>query len=71
MASLGTLKLKALESTQFRQHTIKWEPPYHGERNSLQTGYCIICSAWVQVNTLPLPNQIDIGGPAVALNCPS
>ena len=27
-------------------------------------------TGWVLVKTHPLPNEIDIGGPAVALNCP-
>lgn len=28
------------------------------------------CGAYVQVNAKPMPNQIDIGGDAVALNHP-
>lgn len=28
------------------------------------------CRAWVLVDTRPLPNGIDLGGPAVAVGCP-
>lgn len=31
--------------------------------------YCKDCDMWVQCLDKPDPNQIDIGGPAVALNC--
>jgi hypothetical protein len=27
------------------------------------------CGKWIQVESNPAPNGIDIGGPAVALNC--
>ena len=30
---------------------------------------CRDCSEWVQCKTHPLPNEIDIGGTAVALSC--
>ena len=67
------LKREALKSTRARGHKIHWAPPYHGELRSLQTGTCTRahCSAWVQTDTRPQPNGIDIGGPAVALNCPA
>lgn len=31
---------------------------------------CQTCGAYVQVDSNPPPNGIDIGGNAVALNCP-
>ena len=31
--------------------------------------HCLKCNAWVQIETNPLPNSIDIGGSAVAINC--
>jgi hypothetical protein len=31
---------------------------------------CIDCGMEVYANTLPMPNEIDISGEAVALNCP-
>ena len=30
---------------------------------------CADCGKWVRVDTQPLPNDIEIGGPAVALDC--
>lgn len=30
---------------------------------------CMDCHAFMQVNTNPYPNEIDIGGSAVAINC--
>jgi hypothetical protein len=69
MASLDTLKSEAEEGATFRGHVMIWEKPYHGERNSLQTANCKHCPAWVQIDTKPMPNGIDIGGPAVAIDC--
>jgi hypothetical protein len=69
MRTLSELVIDAEEATTFRGHLINWQKPYHGERNSLMTGECIRCQAWVQVDTNPLPNGIDIGGPAVAVHC--
>jgi len=36
----------------------------HGAR-----AVCRHCTAWVQVETHPAPNSIDIGGPAIAEEC--
>lgn len=66
---LKKLQKEALISTNFRGHSIKWDTPYHGESKSIRLGTCKVCGAWVQINTKPLPNGVDIGGPAVALNC--
>ena len=30
---------------------------------------CLICRKGVEVNANPMPNEIDIGGEAVAVNC--
>ncbi len=57
---IETLKKRAQSSTSFRGHKMKWN-------NGL--GTCKHCGAWVQLNIKPLPNDIDIGGPAVAINC--
>lgn len=32
---------------------------------------CTVCGAWVQLDTAPTANGIDMGGPALALECPS
>jgi len=69
MSGLIELERQAVEACEFRGHTIgKWVV-YHGESKSLANNECLICGAWVQCNTKPAPNDIDIGGPAVALTC--
>ena len=61
------LKKQALESTAFRGHQMarwqRWTPFNY-------TACCVACPAEVQVLSNPAPNDIDIGGEAVALNCP-
>lgn len=67
--SLNTLRKRALQSTAFRGHVIKWIAPWHSESKSIQYGICVNCQMEVHINTNPLPNAIDIGGEAVALDC--
>ena len=69
MSSLDKKRGEATLQATFRGHTIKWCNPHHGEGNSIQDGYCVECGAWVQVCTNPPANSVDIGGPAVAVNC--
>ena len=68
---LRELRRHVLPATDFRGHKIKWASPFHSEAQSLQHGNCEDCPAWVQLNTRPLPNEVYIGGPAVALSCPA
>jgi len=70
MRNLSELRTEAEESTGFRQHPeLNWSAPWHGERASIQHGSCDTCGLEVQICTNPMPNGIDIGGEAVALNC--
>lgn len=70
MTNIHTLKKQAQKATARRGHRMRWIPAIsHGERRELQTGACIRCDATVHLNTRPLPNEIDICGEAVALNC--
>lgn len=69
MKNLSELRKQATKSAEFRGHTIKWHSPYHSERQSLQNGECINCACEIQILMNPAPNQIDIGGMAVALTC--
>jgi hypothetical protein len=56
----------ATESAAFRGHKLgKWI--FH-DGNTAETT-CMNCGKWIQVESNPAPNGIDIGGPAVALNC--
>lgn len=58
---LQSLRRSALASCKWRGHTM-------GRfKGNLAT--CKKCGAWVQVLARPLPNEIDIGGPAVAVGC--
>lgn len=50
--------------TPFRKHS-------EDHNNTCATAICRNCGMTVTVNTRPAPNQIDIGGEAVALNCPN
>jgi hypothetical protein len=63
---IATLKKHAKVSATELGHKIRW-----GKTLPVACiGKCVFCGAWVQVLTHPQPNQIDIGGPAIALNCP-
>jgi len=70
MADLGTLRERATKAAKMWGHEIKWQTPYHGESRSNQLGQCTICDAYVAIHTKPYPNEIEIGGSAVAMNCP-
>lgn len=71
MAGLWKLKIEAMDAASFRGHAvILWQAPHHGEHRSYQLGTCTDCGMQVCINTRPMPNEIDIGGELVALNCP-
>lgn len=68
------LKADARRSTDMRGHTLTRfstfmtiDSPVYACRAA--TAHCSVCGAYVQVITNPRPNQIDIGGSAVAVNC--
>jgi hypothetical protein len=63
MTKFKKLKKEALESCGWRKHKMS---RFEGHIST-----CEICGAWVRINTNPAANEIDIGGPAVALNCPA
>ena len=57
---------QAVESCEWRGHKMgDFEPisPY------VAVSCCKQCNMQVAINTRPLPNEIDIGGEAVAVNC--
>jgi hypothetical protein len=66
---LSTLKKQAQSSTKFRGHSMKWDAPIEFNTRSVQIGRCTACGAEVALNTRPFPNEINIGGEAVAINC--
>ena len=62
MIELLLLQQQAMTSAIWRGHAMgSWEP------GNIST--CKRCGAWVQVLVNPAPSQIDIGGPAVAVQC--
>jgi hypothetical protein len=69
MKHLGHLREQAETACKSRGHSIEWSAPYHGESQSIQHGCCNHCDREVQIIMNPRPNQIDVGGEAVALNC--
>jgi hypothetical protein len=62
------LKSSAEESANWRGHELgEWSR--HSWKPRISIANCIHCNMQVAVNIAPLPNEIDIGGEAVALNC--
>ena len=62
----GLLKAEALQSCKNRGHSMI---PWHDYDKHTAYSECRDCQRYVLVNDTPLPNQIDIGGSALALNC--
>jgi hypothetical protein len=62
---LTKLKREAMKAYKFRGH--KMSPWCDITRGS--GCYCLVCGKWVQVLLKPLPNEISIGGGAIALYC--
>jgi hypothetical protein len=68
---LSTLIKRAQAASHWRGHRLKWvKGTCDWQRGEYATGKCIKCDAYVQCLTHPAPNDIDVGGSAVALNCP-
>ena len=62
---LTTLKKQAQHSANWRGHKMRWQNP----GTLTQLGYCRKCGKEVLLNTSPAPNEIHIGGEALALGC--
>jgi hypothetical protein len=77
MRKIERLKKEALESCRFRGHKMKRFISYSPRRGFVYlTGtvaaayaHCRVCDKQVIVITKPLPDEIEISGEAVALNC--
>ncbi len=70
MRMLDKLKKEATESCDWRRHNLSAWTHFNCDRSA--SAECINknCSASVCVHTEPMPNDIDIGGSAVAMTCP-
>lgn len=76
MKKIDRLKKEAMGSCRWRQHNMGkfvnltygegWRDP--GPRYTASSE-CSLCGAWVQIDTRPAPDGIEIGGPAVAVTC--
>ena len=62
------LKREALEAAKRRGHEMK---RFSNHSPSVAMADCRVCGASIYVNACPMPNDIDIAGAAVALNCPA
>ena len=70
MRIMERLKKEARKGCQWREHKMGnfhridfWSPLKVQESN------CKICGRTVYVNTCPMPNETDIYGDAIAVNC--
>lgn len=69
MKTLPSLQRQARWTTARRGHRLSWDSPHPHNRGEVQQGTCRWCGCYVQLNTRPLPNEIDIGGSALAVSC--
>lgn len=67
--SLPTLKREAQRSTNHRGHRMAWTLYLEEPRGPFLYAQCRHCGAYVQVLDKPRPNEIEVGGTAVALDC--
>ena len=72
MQDISELKAEAERTCQNRGHNLGiWFKPWRNENRRLhvERAVCKRCFRDVDVNPKPAPNEIDISGEAVALNC--
>lgn len=67
MDPLLDLKLTTIKLCKKRKHTLTAFTP--SIDNHSHTAYCHGCDGTVTVTLDPRPNEIDIGGPLVAVDC--
>ena len=67
MTKLNRLKREARDAAEWRGHTLA---RFRASDTRYHFAQCTQCNQGVSVTLTPRPNEIDIGGEAVALNCP-
>lgn len=70
--ALKKLKESATRAAKWRGHDLKWTRGQYGSGWSggdVRYAECRKCGEWVMVKTKTAPNDIDCGGPAVAVDC--
>jgi len=73
MKKIRRLIACARTSAELRGHRLglfSHNPPYDYRESAIAECRADGCSAYVQVMAKPRPNEINIGGTAVALDCP-
>ena len=71
MTKLRRLIKEASESATWRGHKLRHFRTTDYDVRKVAISTCTVCEKFVAVNTNPRPNQVDIGGEAVALGCKS
>lgn len=64
--NIEKLKKEAMSAAKFRGHKMG---PWEQEGPNQASSTCSVCGKGVTVNAAPAPNEIDIGGEAVAVGC--
>jgi hypothetical protein len=67
--AIRQLQRVAARSTRARGHRMQWQTVTASAARIVRNGGCRYCGMQVDLDTHPLPNGIDIGGEAVAVNC--
>lgn len=72
MRKIDRLRKEALQSCKARGHVMgRFQYGWHGAEFQHMYGIatCKVCGAYAGIDSDPWPNGIDIGGPAVAVDC--
>lgn len=69
MTKLERLRLEALESCRWRGHDMGQFRQADFFKDTLRYAHCKVCGLQVVINSRPQPNEIDIGGRALAMGC--
>ncbi len=71
MTKIARLKRQARDGASWRGHSLcRFAKHINAAGNIVYLASCGVCNRHVAVKPNPQPNEIDIGGTAVALNCP-
>lgn len=70
MSRAQELAKRATDAAAFRGHLMQtWTWHEHSGDRITGSSYCNTCGRGAFITTKPAPNEIDISGEAVALNC--
>lgn len=68
-ARRARLEQEARAACEARGHLLHGFRPDEWRQTTLSSACCARCGRGVEVNANPRPNEIDVGGEAVAINC--